>query len=577
MARRPPSSLLSLVESDSEDDLGGVARGASAAAAAAAKKPTPSIRDMPATKRGRPAAAAGAGAASNRVTKTVAPKKSTSRANEKKEALVAAAVDREETTTRGRRALADKTNEQAAIDSAAISETTTAAKGKGRPGRKAAAVVEQRDDSDTEMQPAAKKRGRGRPKTVAAEEPDEQVEDTAREQELKPKKTTAGRGRRLAAPAKTAEDVTMGEDDEESGHQGQEVPETQFVDSMDVEEAEDINEEQGDTTAADALREDGPSTVPSSYLSPIRHSKPLAPSPARRVRGITSTDSSSDASVRRRLGDMTKKYDALEARYRDLREIGIREAERNFDRLKKQGDDRAKASSDLVASLKAELTTYRELAKDGARAKREWEASEARATDLQAQVGELMSALGDAKAEAKTLATKLAAARTDVGPNGLLLSVGTGPGSALKSSAHNHHGALGNGPATAAAGARAAVEALQATTQLAQLKEDLYGDLTGLLVRSAKRDGSRELYDCIQTGRHGSLHFKLCIDNDEGGGGSGADGEDDAQFVYTPQLDANRDAALIDRLPDYLVEEISFPRVQAAKFYKRVMQALAEM
>ena len=120
------------------------------------------------------------------------------------------------------------------------------------------------------------------------------------------------------------------------------------------------------------------------------------------------------------------------------------------------------------------------------------------------------------------------------------------------------------------ASTRAAVEAMHASTQISQLKEDLYGDLTGLLVRSAKRDGSREMYDCIQTGRNGSLHFKLCIDDE-----ASSDGED-AQFVYTPQLDPSRDAALVEMLPDYLVEEISFPRMQAAKFYKRVMQSLTE-
>lgn len=227
------------------------------------------------------------------------------------------------------------------------------------------------------------------------------------------------------------------------------------------------------------------------------------------------------------------------------------------------------ASNDLIASLKAELTSFRDLAKDGARAKREWEASEARAADLQAQVGELKKALDDAKAASKTLSAKLAAARTV--PEMPSLPAGmTVPGSAMKSSSSKSSSA----PSTAAS-ARAAVEAMQANSQMAQLKEDLYGDLTGLLVRSALRQGGREMYDCIQTGRNGSLHFKLCIDEDEAGDSVNGEAES-AQFVYTPQLDARRDAALIEQLPDYLVEEISFPRMQAAKFYKRVMQALTE-
>jgi len=46
--------------------------------------------------------------------------------------------------------------------------------------------------------------------------------------------------------------------------------------------------------------------------------------------------------------------------------------------------------------------------------------------------------------------------------------------------------------------------------------------------------------------------------------------------MYMPQLDPSRDGPLIDMLPDYLVEEITFPRPQAAKFYARVMKALTE-
>ncbi len=55
-----------------------------------------------------------------------------------------------------------------------------------------------------------------------------------------------------------------------------------------------------------------------------------------------------------------------------------------------------------------------------------------------------------------------------------------------------------------------------------------------------------------------------------------SDTYDEAQFMYMPQLDSNRDESLIEMLPDYLVEEITFPRPQAAKFYSRVMRSLTE-
>jgi len=58
----------------------------------------------------------------------------------------------------------------------------------------------------------------------------------------------------------------------------------------------------------------------------------------------------------------------------------------------------------------------------------------------------------------------------------------------------------------------------------------------------------------------------------------GASGEsyDETQFMYMPQLDPSRDGSLIDLLPDYLIEEITFPRNNAAKFYARVMKSLTE-
>lgn len=46
-------------------------------------------------------------------------------------------------------------------------------------------------------------------------------------------------------------------------------------------------------------------------------------------------------------------------------------------------------------------------------------------------------------------------------------------------------------------------EAIQAA-QIAQLKEDLYSDLTGLIIRDVKREAEEDVYDCIQTGRNGS-------------------------------------------------------------------------
>lgn len=51
---------------------------------------------------------------------------------------------------------------------------------------------------------------------------------------------------------------------------------------------------------------------------------------------------------------------------------------------------------------------------------------------------------------------------------------------------------------------------------------------------------------------------------------------DNVQFTYRPQLDPDRDSDMMDVLPNYLVEEITFMRPQASKFYSRVVKSLTE-
>ena len=67
-----------------------------------------------------------------------------------------------------------------------------------------------------------------------------------------------------------------------------------------------------------------------------------------------------------------------------------------------------------------------------------------------------------------------------------------------------------------------------------------------------------------------ALHFKLAVANDN----DAKIHYEDATFLYTPRFDANRDRDLLELLPDYLSEELAFSRVNAAKFYGRVVETL---
>lgn len=51
---------------------------------------------------------------------------------------------------------------------------------------------------------------------------------------------------------------------------------------------------------------------------------------------------------------------------------------------------------------------------------------------------------------------------------------------------------------------------------------------------------------------------------------------DDAEFAYTPLLDAKNDGELMELLPEYLTEEICFPRSSAAKFYAKVLDSMTK-
>lgn len=143
----------------------------------------------------------------------------------------------------------------------------------------------------------------------------------------------------------------------------------------------------------------------------------------------------------------------------------------------------------LITSLKTELSAQQEASKEIARLQKLLTESETLATNLQSKVTQLSTALSDSKTEIKALNMKLTASRNaEAAANARGQVV---PGSAMK-------------------GNNSRVAGIISTEQTfsAQKKEDLYGDLTGLIVRSVKREsGGEDMFDCIQTGRNGSKFF----------------------------------------------------------------------
>jgi hypothetical protein len=110
---------------------------------------------------------------------------------------------------------------------------------------------------------------------------------------------------------------------------------------------------------------------------------------------------------------------------------------------------------------------------------------------LKEKMAQMTTSLSETQAENKTLAAKLAANRAAAA------SVESTNTKTPKNAA-NAGGIRMVGTAEAAQ-----------VAQAAQLKEDLYSDLCGLLIRGVKREPEDDVFDCIQTGRNGSKFISV--------------------------------------------------------------------
>lgn len=504
MPKAARSSLLKLVIADSSDD-----EFASSPADTRPVKPikpaatTRKKAEMPAAKKGagRAATTKKTATAAAKVTKP-APKKTASAGRRRSGKLATAIEDTEEV----QEALQDK-------------PVNRKAPAKAR-GRKPAATEEIEvhpeegvDSIVVTPQPAPKK-GRGRPKKAG-----EDISEIPETQQTPAKAAPARRGRKAKAPV--AEVV--------------EIPETQLPQDDEGDEIAELE----DTTVIHAAAEDErvvPGAFPADAIpdSVVRHTRQVAKETVprrgrpratraepelddeeievrphqqlagtKRPAAFDDDDFGSDEARRSQIVSLEERYANLKNRHQDLRETVVRDAERNFDRLKAQTEEKAAVAERLIASVKFELTTLKaelamqkkqvtqtisEKAKLEASYKTELDRSttennrlRTQVADLTKSLAEVTKSLSDAKAESKNLVTKLAAARTAEAAKVV-------PGSAMKP-----------GPANRQQNA----DALHAARQM-QLKEDMYADLTALIVRAVKKEGDDDVFDCLQTGPNGS-------------------------------------------------------------------------
>ncbi|KAH6611879.1 chromosome segregation protein Csm1/Pcs1-domain-containing protein [Boeremia exigua] len=441
-------------------------------------------------------------------------------------------------------------------------ETAAAKKAPAKAGRKALAERNKGGDDDaveadeldenetTEVAEPAKPAKRGRPakaKKIQEEEPAEE----------EPAPAPAKRGRKPAAkePVAKKEPKAKSTAKARSSRRGEEseaeqdtltIPETQAepdADSMDVDDSVEVEE------------------IPESMPPPPRPSaRPLArrpaaasrtrqPSAAGRRAGSAS-DTERDPALRRKVGDLTKKLEAMTAKYETLQDVATSGKESNFEQLRRRTEQVSKDQDAVIKALKQQVADLQTRTAEITSLNKTIAALTKTNSSLAAENKKLTDGLNTAQKENTTLNTKLAAARSSTQPDAKV------PGSAVKA---RTTGVVLPGSAEAAKDA-----------MLQKQKVEMYCDLTNLVIVGVKKnEDDEDVYDCLQTGRNGTLHFHLTISE---GGESYADTE----FVYQPLLDEQRDKDLLDLLPDYLTEEISFPRAHAAKFFSKVVDSMSK-
>lgn len=143
--------------------------------------------------------------------------------------------------------------------------------------------------------------------------------------------------------------------------------------------------------------------------------------------------------------------------------------------------------------MKTDLAAQNAVAQEAQLLTKQIATKDADLTNANAKADLLTTSLTEAQNEIKALQAKLANVRN--APVAVeSVHAGKTPGSAVKGKAPVRTVMVGSAEAAQAA-------------QLAQLKEDLYSDLTGLIMRGVEKGEEADIYDCIQTGRNGSKSF----------------------------------------------------------------------
>lgn len=189
---------------------------------------------------------------------------------------------------------------------------------------------------------------------IAVEEnPDEQPKAVEKDGEFEYTPTANRQSKRSGRPGAQKPKANVRQTSVEPRRQEKVIPETQFAMEIDQSEAleEDNQEEDEDAVPQSVFRRTN------NARDNTRRHQPVV---ARRRAGSASDNErgGNDPATRRKLGEMTTKFEKLDMKYRTLREEGIKEANANFEKYKTQSQASAKGRVSLLTPNTATLTVF---------------------------------------------------------------------------------------------------------------------------------------------------------------------------------------------------------------------------
>ena len=178
---------------------------------------------------------------------------------------------------------------------------------------------------------------------VIEEEPVQQLKEMEKDGEFEYTPTATRQKKRPGRPAAQKPKASARQTSVESTQQDKVIPETQVAMEIDQSELPEEYEEDEEALPQSVFRRTN------SIRAKAHQRQPLV---SRKRAGSASDDErgGSDPATRRKLGEMTSKFEKLEIKYQNLRDVGIKEANANFDKYKTQVQANARGKASFLTN-----------------------------------------------------------------------------------------------------------------------------------------------------------------------------------------------------------------------------------